>query len=464
MSKYVVVGGGISGLYLAFLLKQKHSTSEVIVIEKEAYCGGLLKSFQYPNDHGIFDYGIHTLYETGIKELDENLLSFLPMDEWIQLSGKKRDYGGAYINGVLQSNSPYIDIRNSKLKNIKKYQQDFLGNLINLDVSKSKNAKDRLLSKYGKLITQDIFEPVIQKLYSFGSELADPFITKLLPLDRVVLFNEKDMLKLNQLNQSQQSLAHPEQLDLPDSLVTQKSAWYPKDHGMFRLVDKIKSTLENIGVEIKTSTKLLDVSKKKDISKIDIDIDIENEKKNTIKNVDKIFWTSGVISAYFALNKNDDIKPSLDKPVSTAFVNIGVKIHPKLKGLFYVWCLETGFISYRISCPSNFCPSSYKDGIHRLTVEVVLKEDRDEGYIREKTISELEIMGVLHKSDIKFSYVEKIPGGYPTISIKNTSEIEVMRKSLQSQYPGFLDFVGLMSKPDLFFQTDVLVDIHHRFR
>jgi hypothetical protein len=68
-------------------------------------------------------------------------------------------------------------------------------------------------------------------------------------------------------------------------------------------------------------------------------------------------------------------------------------------------------------------------------------------------------MNVLDKENVEFFHVEQIPGGYPTISLKNVSAVEKMKSEILAQYPKNFKFLGLMSKPNLFFQTDILKDV-----
>ena len=418
-----------------------------------------MRSFQYPNGHGVFDYGIHTIYETGVEELDSILNNFLPKNHWIKLSGLKRDYGGSYINGTLQNNSAYVDVRNLKLKNVNIYRQDFLDNLKNNKKNSNPplSAKDYLEKKYGKIITEDLFEPILSKLYPFSLNETHPFIAQLLPLSRIVLFDNEDMNKYSKLDQFNVSIAFPDQLKMPAHLVSSKSAWYPKKYGMFNFIKAMIDSLKKMGVIIKNNCQVKDVSTIKGLSIVKIS---ENKNDYIIDNINQIFWTSGITSAYFTLNKTNKIKITFDHPVKTAFVNFGLNTPPRVKQLFYVYCLEKGFITHRLSCPTNFCPTSYQDGIHRLTAEVVLKEDMDVAMIKKQVISELETMGVLTKDNIEFVHVEKVSGGYPTISMQNIKAMEYMKAKVLSQYPESFKFLGLMSKPNLFFQTDILKDVY----
>jgi protoporphyrinogen oxidase len=440
----------------AFLLKKKDSLCDVILIEKDKECGGILNSFKYSSNDGIFDYGIHTIYETDIKELDKILNDFLPKDEWLQFSGVKRDYGGSYINGNLQNNSAYVDVRTSRSKDIKTYQQNFLENLNQNNEMETSNAKDILEKKYGKIITKDIFEPIISKLYPFSLEHTHPFITQLLPFSRIVMFDDSDMNKYGKLPSFNSHIAYPNQLKMPSHLISNKSAWYPKKYGMYRFIKAITDDLQKKDVLIKNNCQVKHIENLNGLSEVTIN---ENGNDLKIDGIHEIFWTSGITSAFFALNKNNKNKINFDKPVKTAFVNLGLNSCPNVKDLFYVYCLEKGFISHRLSCPSSFCPESYNDGIYRLTIEVVLKNEMNVNSIKDKVISELETMRVLDKENVKFIHVEQIPGGYPTISLKNVSAIEHMKSEILSQYPNNFKFLGLMSKPNLFFQTDILKDV-----
>ena len=66
----VIVGGGLTGLSIAKVLRKKKN---VCIIEASKNLGGILNSIKIKNI--FFDFGTHFLRETGIKKLDKILFS-----------------------------------------------------------------------------------------------------------------------------------------------------------------------------------------------------------------------------------------------------------------------------------------------------------------------------------------------------------------------------------------------------
>jgi protoporphyrinogen oxidase len=454
VDKIVIVGGGITGLIAALLYRKKHPKAIITIIEKNQALGGLLRSFDY-GDNGIFDYGIHTLYDTGIPELDTLIRSCIPIEDWIELSGTKRDFGGSYLNGKLQDNSPYIDVRNFFDEDIDILRTQFLEHLkLKLPLSFD-NAESYLVSKYGTLITETIFKPVVQKYYNVELSASHWFITKILPLERIVLFDDKTIEELAKEYNIQTSIAFENQLNMPAEFVADKSAWYPKKHGIFNYISALEQELLELNVTILKGTSI-DVVETNENNTLDL---ISNT-KGTFNEVDKLVWTSGISSCFNTVIKQP-INLAYHPPVKTCFVNIKLKEKPKVKGLFYVYVLEASFISHRLSCPFSFCENAYEDGTYNLAVEVILKQTLTDGEIEERVIKELGIMKVIDKSDILFQQTEHITGGYPTLTLQNIMSAEFLKESIQTTYPTQIELFGLMSKENLFFQVDILRDLYH---
>ena len=97
--KYVIAGSGVSGMLSALILLKHTKGENIYLIEKNAELGGLLRKFDYGEEYGTFDYGMHNMLETGIEELDSLLFGLLPENEWQVLDQDKRDLAGIFFNG-----------------------------------------------------------------------------------------------------------------------------------------------------------------------------------------------------------------------------------------------------------------------------------------------------------------------------------------------------------------------------
>lgn len=79
MKTAVVVGGGITGILSALILKDH--VENVYLIEKEEKCGGLLRSVQ--NEQGVnFDLGTHIPAETLTSSVDKYLFDGMENGDW----------------------------------------------------------------------------------------------------------------------------------------------------------------------------------------------------------------------------------------------------------------------------------------------------------------------------------------------------------------------------------------------
>lgn len=86
-SKVVIIGGGITGLVLAWELLNKNM--KIVVLEKEKSIGGLAKTFCY--DNFKFDIGPHRFY-TSYKNIQNYFLKILSFEDILYLKRKSLIY------------------------------------------------------------------------------------------------------------------------------------------------------------------------------------------------------------------------------------------------------------------------------------------------------------------------------------------------------------------------------------
>ncbi len=109
---YVIVGSGIGGLISAWRILSVDITASITIIERNTQPGGLLSGIVYPN--GLyFDIGTHIFQETGLNEVDSYIQGAIAPEDLIVFENGTGDIAGSYLNGVLQTNASFPDLRNS---------------------------------------------------------------------------------------------------------------------------------------------------------------------------------------------------------------------------------------------------------------------------------------------------------------------------------------------------------------
>lgn len=453
---HIIVGSGITGLMCArILLEKKVPGSNILLIEKSSTIGGLLSSIHYPGI-GYFDFGIHTFYDTDIPELSALQRSILPEDQWIFNKGVRRDYGGSYFNGKLQFNSSYVDIRSLPKEIKQKCIGDFFDHLLNQkELAPQENALDLLTQKFGNYLAESILSPIIEKTFQNKAENLHPFAANLLPLNRVVMFDEAVMDDLSFSPKLCSYLAYTEQLKIPSRLVPTKQTYYPKQYGMIHVVKALQSYLEHQGVRLLTQTEITGLNHDhRNLKRIQIK---SNGNEQIIENIDRLYWTGPLpqLGGFFP-----DIKPlSFDKPLKTFIVNMLLKTKDLLDGMFYAYCFEKGFSIHRVSSPYNLCPSSLRKDGYPFSAEIICADESDTNAIKQKAVEELLHMGCIEDKPFWIDAI-KAQGGYPNLTCKNVKAMISLKDQINSYELSNLQLFGGMTKSNLFYQTEILTDIY----
>lgn len=149
--KNLIIGGGISGLTLAYYLKKDY-----LILEKESEVGGYCRTIKNPNY--IWDYAGH-FYHFKTEEMKRLFLSMVEPDEIVtQKKVTKIYYAGKLIDYPFQMNIHQLD------------KQDFIDCLYDLFFKTEKeeydNFLDMLYGKFGKGIVDIFLKPYNEKLYA----------------------------------------------------------------------------------------------------------------------------------------------------------------------------------------------------------------------------------------------------------------------------------------------------------
>ncbi len=450
----VVVGGGIAGLLAALLMSERRGR-RVLIIERENELGGLLRCFDY-GEYGVFDYGMHTMYETGIAGLDDLLFGLLPKSDWQLLEHAQRDLAGVIFNGFVQHNSPFPDLRSLPHDHWESCILSFFRQLESQDLKGHNTAWQDINSRFGDTIAQ-IIDAALLKQFGKSSHELDPFASHLTTLSRVIMFSEDLFSQLIDSPILRDRLAWPEQRTLPTQWESGRKSYYPRNFGMYRVVEALCCRLQDSAVEVMTCSQ---------VSSLDIEdghiLRIKVDEKGTTSDIDvnELIWTSGLPGIAKLMNL-DLSGYRFDPPRKIVLVNILLRKPPQMSDLHYLYCYQTGSNIFRITNFTAYCDNAPRAAGWPLSVELLMDNQLpSEEEIKESTLHELKKFNIIDSdADVFFSAVETLKAGFPVPSVNNFGVLSDIRAKLFNSEIKNLTLLGILSEDNVFFQRDVLAQI-----
>ncbi|PIP90587.1 MAG: hypothetical protein COW79_06755 [Bdellovibrionales bacterium CG22_combo_CG10-13_8_21_14_all_38_13] len=449
--KIFVCGAGIAGMFSAYYLKKSNPNLDIVLIDKSDSVGGLLKSFQYEN-YGIFDVGIHTLYQTGIDQIDEVVLGVLEQEEWSELPG---DIGGTYVNGILQTGSPYIDLRNIETNE----KPIWLGELLEAAVvenDESDNALEYLVNHFGNSLATKVMAPILEKVFKTKASELNTMAVKLLPMNRIVAFDDLPMQDLMLSSKIRSRVAIPNQRNLKEEYKSNKKGFYPKKLGLGFYVKAFMDDFLKMGGHIWTNSQIAKINiSSNEICSLNV---IKNNEEFTVENVKGLCWGAGLPVLSWVLDPGFTKELNFDPPLKNAIVNVVTsKNVDRFKDLQYVYVLDGGYSIFRVAIYKNYCPNMDNE-LNKISLEILYLKDEEEG-LEDKILQEMINIGIVDcKNDLSFFQLEKLTAGVPRPTQKNISSIRDIRNNISAKKINNLICVGSLAEDNLYFQSDILKD------
>lgn len=464
-SNFIISGSGVSGLISALLLSEKGFGDRVVVIEKGNTPGGLLRKYNY-GINGDFDYGMHNFLETGIKELDELIFNLLPEREWQLLEGEKRDLAGIFYNKTLQKNSPYFDLRTLGWENYSEALSNLL-NHINQSIGQQPinincTAEEFAQKRFGISLAHQTIIPSVEKIHRMPASELDYMATVFTPMNRVVVADEPLVSELTESQVLRNYIAWSDQRTLPLSRSSGRKAYYPKNYGAYRVVDAILKKLEAAGVRIMTNSEITEIETKgNSVSRVKI-----KQLDNLIEfnEPEKLIWTANIPMLGRFL-KTDFTGLKNDKPLKTVIVNILIDQPLNIGDLYYFFCYEKGYYTYRLTNYINYSSGAKRNNCFPICMELLLTEaEVNSGMnIEERAKEELCNFKILNENtNIVFAKAEILESGFPMPSRNNITALKKIRNDIKELNLVNLDMIGILANDNLFFQTDVLIDLYKK--
>lgn len=449
----IVVGGGISGLVSACIATERGE--KVTVIEADRQVGGLLRKLDY-GKFGVFDCGMHNMYDTGVAALDEFLIGLLPASAWQMLQGEKRDLAGVYVNGGLQTNSPYIDLRRLGPEKRKPLLGDLMIALSRDDESAADSAGAFARRHFGDAIAETAILPVVRKLFRRDPDELDRFATQLTPLSRVILFDEEQQSDLMESALMRSRVAYPDQRHLPLRWSAQRSSYYPKQFGIHRVVDALNDRLVRQGARVLRETRPVSIRRQSDAI---AGIECATPSGTVhVDGIDRLLWTAALPPLASLLGiKPGDARP--DRPQRTVVTNLLLRKPARMGDLYYFYCYDPAYDCFRVTDYTAYCEGAVRDAGRPLCHEMLVNDDALESpeALARRAVRELVSMRVVEsESDIAFARTEILASGFPMPTRNNVAILGKMRNEIAELAIGNLLLSGVLAEPGLFFQRDVL--------
>lgn len=425
-------------------------SNPIIIIESSNQLGGQFKSIEYPNG-AMFDQGMHIYYETEIREIDEAFLDILPSHEWHYLTENNKDIAGIFFNGKLQINTPYPDLRSYSAVRKERFIHSLFQNVEKPIPANFSNMYELLTYHFGFRIAEEVFEPILRKLYSLNANELDPLAFRLTALNRVVLFSEQATEDLMKSEYLRARIAFPNQLELPISRKSRSRGLYPRVFGFGKIIKSLVLSLQKSGVVFLLNTRIKDVVLED--SKIKY-LSCDNQMELQIEVHNGVIWTADV----FGLLK------TMGQPVESKiefgfkrYVNISLNSEPKMGDLYYFYNFDEISGIFRVTNYSSYCADAMKNGTFPLCIEYWIHNEMKEEEIITKVIDDLIKMEIIDSTaQILFAEVSPQPILFPNPSVEAMESIRNAVAVLDGKGIKNLILVGPLTSKDSFFLHEVL--------
>lgn len=441
MKNAVVVGGGITGLLSAIMLKEQFDS--VYVIEKESKCGGLLRSVK--NDNGVyFDMGTHIPAETLMKEVDEILFKDMGSGDWDTIPLLKV---GNVFCGQLYDKSQYVYTPYMEKDKYSKGLIELLS-CTNTDVNRS-NLFMYSSEYFGDTFTKEIFAPLMRKLLGEKLENLHTSALHLFSYTRLIPGDANMARELKKSPIYDQKLAYASFYEG----VAANRKFYPNNRqGVELWVDQLVKQAVQKGVTFLNDTTIINVNHENDEIK---QITIHD---GTTIDTDVVVWT--VTPAILLKLVNIPLEST---PLDFRKMTLHNYVFdcPFLTDNHYFYCSDEDFHSFRVTLYPNISSSNEQKAPYNCTVEVLTDQEADVSEINEKVLEELKIMGIVSsEATLLYKSFVEIRNGFPIVTNEFVNAVK-KQKEIVNQNLKNVVLVGKASG-EVFFINEAVIDTYRK--
>lgn len=450
---FAVIGAGICGLLAAALIKYRQPDSRVDVFESANEVGGLLAGHTYADKGLTFDIGTHIFRETGVRELDQLLINAMPHEEWQFFPSPKGDISGCLFNGQLQFGSHFPDLRQLPLySQIRKEIENQIFSLEPLGFKADEPVLDVLLRRFGHTVTDRILGPIFAGLFGCSIDQQSAMSMMLTGATRLILDNESDWNVRAVDPRYREISGHPDQHRLPVGFQKNLTSFYPKEEGTAKVIRLLVEKLKGSGVNFHMTSSITSLVQSEDAC--GITWRAYDGQVHSI-NYDMAVWTAGLVS--LARQQGANLMDfGFDRPLKHAVAHFYFD-QPTQLPVYYLHAFEQEAAFFRVT---NYAAFSGKPDDGRLTVEIIGNKVSEPDLL-DQVLSSLKRYGISSGAPL-FADLRLLGAGFPMPSRCNSDALKLLRETTLKKSPSSLIVCGIQCEPDLFFQSDVLLDMYKK--
>ncbi len=403
-----IIGGGLSGLSLAYFLQDGDLIRAIEVLEKEPTYGGLCRSYEL---EGIpYDVGPHILFSK-----DEEILKLM-----IRLLGEnvvklrrsnKICYRGRFVKYPFENELSALPEED---------KQHCLATFLNnpYESYTPENMLQFFLATFGEGITNIYLRPYNEKIWKF-----DPAFMDTQMVERIPKPPRKDIIK------SAEGLA-------TEGYLHQLHFYYPRNGGIASMVDAFAHALGS-KVTIWPSSPV------RNIERAGNKWHIEDETGRS-RSYDKLVSTMPAPDLIRALGGivPDRVRSAAADLKSNSIVIMALNVKKdSLSDNFAIMVPDKRFIFHRLS-KLNFMGDGYvsQDGSSTLLVEITYRKEDSidklaDSEIKEKVIDQLSALDFIEKEDCNFAELKRFPYAYVIYDLNHRKNMSLIRDFCE-QDPG----------------------------
>jgi len=407
--KTAILGGGLTGLTLGYLLKQQHG--EIEILERNQECGGLMRTVQHKGF--TFDWGgSHVIFSK-----DKKILNFM-----LGLLGKNRVENRrntkVLYNGCLVKYPFENGLSDLPLEENFECLYDFIKNVIKKEkgaLKKPANLNEWCSYTFGNAIAEKYLVPYNKKIWKFPLEQMSLEWVEKIPSPPV-----EDVIK-SSLGISTEGYVH------------QLNFYYPKTGGIQAL---IKALENRIGDSVTTNFKVTKISGK------DGNWSIFDDKLE--KRCEKIISTIPIQALVKAVDAPTGVREAADNLNYNSLITVMIGLKRKLKKKHsWLYIPAHSILSHRVSFPSNYSLAVSPTGMSSVMAEITCRigdeqwRSKDE-VIASRVVDDLHNLNIIDKSDVSFVLTRRAEYAYVINDLNYSRNMKTVRSYFSQRKIGLV--------------------------